>query len=220
MIRLPAYADPARQQMPGRGPGEAGSLTYQVLLPAFVVIRLNRAIDTVVRLQTLHFFESINQGAVLLPRLAGFLATEDRRFYELFTTCKGIGHRRALRALTLSTEQIAAAILDRDLALLQTLPEVGRRTAETIVTALRDKVQPFISVTGPRGGDPKDAEPVRAESGNLTVAREALNALLQLGESRTDAVRWIDLALSRDEENRPEDTQALLSRIYQIKSRG
>ena len=120
--------------------GDDGSdgigLTYEVLLPGFVVGRLGGSISQPVTLHTLHFFESLNQGATLVPRLAGFMTAEDRRFFELFTTCKGIGNRKALRAMALSTEQIASGIADRDVALLQSLPEVGRRTAETIVATL------------------------------------------------------------------------------------
>jgi Holliday junction DNA helicase RuvA len=215
VVRLPLVA--------GATGGEAGAVCYQIMLPAFAVARLQGDIGSIITLHTLQFFESQNQGAIMLPRLAGFLTSEDRRFYELFCTCKGIGHRRALRALALSVEQIAAAIVDRDLAVLQSLPEIGRRTAETIVTTLRDKVQPFVSGSYE---PPTTARRPRAAvdtdlpaTPQVAIAREALEVLLQLGENRTDAVRWIDQALvAAEDTDRPDDTQALLTRIYQIRS--
>ena len=96
-------------------------------------------------LNTFHFIEMQGQGTTAIPRLAGFTTAQDRRFYELFTTVKGIGNKRALRAMALESAQIAAAIADRDLALLQSLPEIGRRTAETIVATLSGKVDAFVS---------------------------------------------------------------------------
>ena len=84
----------------------------------------------------------------MIPRLAGFLSVEDRAFFELFTTCKGIGNRKALRAMSLDVGQLAGAISDRDIALLQTLPDIGRRTAETIIATLHGKVDRFLNHRG------------------------------------------------------------------------
>ena len=121
-----------------------GGLTYEVLLPTYATAELSGQLGQVVELHTLHYLESQNQGATMQPRLAGFATVVDRDFFELFTTCKGIGNRKALRAMAISTEQIASAIADRDVAMLQTLPEIGRRTAETIVAALHGKVDRFV----------------------------------------------------------------------------
>ena len=190
-------------------------LTYEVLLPAYTAARLNGSLGQTVTLHTLHYMESQAQGATIFPRLAGFLSPIDKQFFELFVTCKGIGNRRALRAMTLSTPQIAGAIADRDLALLQSLPEVGKRTAETIAVTLKGKVDRFL-----------DAVPVGARGDGATagttapggLARDALHVLLQLGENRTQAVNWIDRALSAD--NAPTDAEALIAEVYRIKGGG
>lgn len=195
---------------------EAG-LTYQVLLPAYVVSRLAGSVGQPVGLRTLHFIEGQAQGATMTPRLAGFLSVEDRNFFELFTTCKGIGHRRALRAMTLATAQIADAIADRDAALLQSLPEIGKRTAETIIATLRGKVDAFVSTYGPATRhDESTAAPPLSRSGGIT--RQAMEVLLQLGESRVQAMMWIDQAMREDEH--PSDAQDLIARVYRIKAGG
>jgi holliday junction DNA helicase RuvA len=193
-----------------------GGLTYQVLLPAFTAARLAGSLGQPVTLHTFHFIESQGQGSTAYPRLAGFTSVIDRRFYELFTTVKGIGNKRALRAMALDTAQIAAAIADRDLALLQSLPEVGRRTAETIVATLSGKVDAFVSAAAyaPAPGTPAVGQPGATQG----LARQAMEVLLQLGENRTQAVMWIDQALR--EEDRPTDVQALIQRVYQIKAGG
>ena len=191
-----------------------GSLTYEVLLPAFAAARLGGSIGQPVTLYTLYFIEGQAQGTTLTPRLAGFLSIEDRRFFELFTTCKGIGNRRALRAMTLESSAIAGAIADRDAALLQSLPEVGKRTAETVIATLRGKVDPFLVAAAYRGDGNTRATATKSQSS--TLEREALEVLLQLGENRTQCINWIDQVMR--EEERPGDTESLIARVYRIKS--
>ncbi len=196
-------------------------LTYEVLLPAYTAARLTGSIGKTVTLHTLHYLESQAQGATIYPRLAGFTSAIDRQFFELFVTCKGIGHRRALRAMTLSTAQIAGAIADRDLALLQSLPEVGKRTAETIAVTLKGKVDRFLDAipTGNRtvADDGTDIEPTHIP-GAGSLARDALQVLLQFGENRTQAVNWIDRILSMDDA--PSDVESLVAEVYRIKGGG
>jgi Holliday junction DNA helicase RuvA len=191
-------------------PGNGGGLTYRVLVPAYATAELATRVGETVTLHTLVYFESHGQGATMIPRMLGFTSEQDRAFFELFTTCKGIGQRKALRAMTLRTDQIAAAIADRDVSMLQTLPEVGKRTAETIVATLHGKVDPFVSAATYGGGDAK-AAPVGG------VARETLEVLMQLGENRTQAIKWIDQAM-RDPDDRPADVEELVKRVYAIKS--
>lgn len=187
-----------------------GGVTYELLLPAFTAARLGGSIDQHVTLYTLHFLESSNQGSTFFPRLAGFVSEQDKAFFELFVSCKGIGYRKALRAMALPAAQLAAAIEDRDLATLQSLPEVGKRTAETIAATLRGKVERFLGVPARSGQVEIGVGPVGG------VAREALEALVTLGEKRTDALRWIDRVMSADQP--PEDAQAVIAAVYRMKS--
>lgn len=192
---------------------ENGGLTYQVLVSSYTGARLGGSIGQRVSLFTLDYLESQNQGATFTPRLAGFLTEEDRRFFELFTTCKGIGNRKALRAMTLATGQLAAAIADRDVALLRSLPEIGPRTAETVVATLHGKVDAFLAAPAtPEPGDTTAASPTRA------IAREAMEVLLQLGETRAQVLAWIDQALRGGD--KPQTAQDLIARVYQIKAGG
>jgi Holliday junction DNA helicase RuvA len=195
-----------------------GGLTYEVLLPVYAAARLQGSMGQPVTLYTVYFIESLNQGASLVPRLAGFLEPEDRAFFELFTTCKGIGNRKALRAMSIQTSRIANAIADRDVAMLQSLPEIGRRTAETIVATLQDRVDAFVSgaAFGAREGGRKGVAAAAGPEGG-SLAREALEVLMQLGENRVQAVMWIDQAL-RDEASRPGTAEEIVARVYRIKS--
>jgi len=190
-------------------------LTYEVLLPAYAAARLGPRIDSTITLQTIHFLEATSQGATMHPRLAGFLTPEDRAFFELFTTVKGIGPRKALRAMTLDTAQVAAAVADRDTKMLQSLPEIGKRMAETIVATLHGKVDRFLSEAAyPTGGTPETAEARPAPRGR--VAREALEVLLQLGEPRAQAVALIDEVLRKHPDL--DDAQQLITRALELRA--
>ena len=209
---------------PGHG------VVYEVLLPSFTASRLRLSIGQKVTLHTLHLIEATAQGATMYPRLAGFATVQDRQFFELFVTCKGIGHRRALRAMIFDTPTLAAAIADRDLKLVQTMPEVGKKLAETIVVTLRDKVERFVSAaaypdTGATQGNPTGdatSTAVGTRSGG-TLAREALEVLLQLGENRLQAVQWIDRVLTAGGEadtTPPRDVQDVIAAVYRLKAGG
>ncbi len=206
-------------------PGGPG-LVYEVMLPAFAAVRLSVKAGQTVTLHTLQFIEATAQGSTMFPRLAGFLSVNDRAFFELFVTCKGIGHKRALRALVLDTRTLANAIADRDVKLVQTMPEVGKKLAETIVVTLRDKVEPFVGgegATKPGGGSDQSGERGEAEgsgSENYTVgsgvAREALEVLLQLGEQRLQAVQWIDRVMLQNDP--PTEVEGVIAAVYRLRA--
>ena len=192
-------------------------LVYEVLLPAFAATRLAASTGQPVTLHTLQFIEVTAQGATMFPRLAGFPSERDQRFFELFVTCKGIGHKRALRAMVLDPATLAAAIADRDAKLIQTMPEVGKKLAETIVITLKDKVDRFVSEAA-YGGGARGSGGQGAEGGGTggAPAREALEILLQLGEQRAQAVQWIDRVLLADDA--PTDAQGLVAAVYRLKA--
>ena len=221
--------------------GEHVGLVLEVLLSGYAAVRLQPAVGSDIELITLHYYESVNQGAMFLPRLAGFLDQRERQMFLLLTSCKGIGYRKALRAMELDPARLAGAIADRDVALLQSLPEIGKRTAESIVVALKDRVGPLLEAVaaaagaaGSGAGAGGNSDGVSAAGGDGSAdagttsgaaggagsrrqaAREALEALVQLGESRADAMRWIDQILDGDDP--PQDTAGLLSRVFQLRS--
>jgi len=171
-----------------------GPLTYALFVPAADQQRLVSMIDEPVTFSTLHYMEAQGQGSSFIPRLIGFANEEDRSFFELFTTVKGMGNRKALRALALPFRAVAEAIVERDVDLLRSLPEIGKRTAETIVAELDGKVDRFIEIKPPgaAASDAVDAGP-RAE-----LARDAIAMLTQLGEPRLNARRLVERVLEVD----------------------
>lgn len=180
----------------GRAEVRCGAICYELLVPAFEEMRLGTMVGQTLEFHTLHFLESPNQGSTFIPRLIGFADPDDRAFFELFTSVKGIGPRKALRAMQMAPATIAEAIAERDVNLLKSLPEVGRKTAETLVVELRDKMGPYLSGRASPSGDTSS----KATDGDPRVAlvRDTVAVLIQLGESPLTARQLAERALRAD----------------------
>ncbi len=177
-------------------------LTYELLVPTFLLQSLSSQIDQPVHFITYHYLEGIGQGTHFVPRLIGFLTVRQREFFELFTTVSGIGNRKALRAMALDPAAIATSIASRDAKALTQLPEIGKKLAELIIAELHDKVTPFVdaSFTGieVKGG----AVSNRPASPLDPLAEDAIAAVMALGESRGDAERLVQRVLSDNRTHR------------------
>ncbi|MCP4834495.1 MAG: hypothetical protein GY895_06970 [Phycisphaera sp.] len=175
-----------------------GDLDYEVLVPTGDAARLQLSVGQPVEFVLLHYLESQSNGAVFRPRLVGFTTETDRAFFELLTSVKGIGYRKALRALAMPIATIARAVAEKDADTLRSLPEIGKRTAETIVLDLSEKVEDLLPglATGVAGGEAGNDEEVGDGAGN--GARDAINVLVQLGESRAVAAELVERARRAD----------------------
>ena len=116
----------------------------------------------------------------------------------------GVRHRKALRALQLPIPTIARAIAEKDLDTLRSLPEIGKRTAETIVLELHDKVAIDEGIDSL-------AQEVTAPG----ASRDAIQVLVQLGEPRIRAVELVDRAGRADPDIETPD--ALVAAALRLK---
>lgn len=167
----------------------AGALLYELLVPAFDLAELHSCLGQEITFHTIFYLQGDAGGGSIEPRLIGFVRSTDKRFFERFITVKGIGPRKALRALAIPVGQIAAAIESRDARLLVDLPEIGKRTAEQVIAELSGKVAEFAA--------PLDRSAARAPAHGLTrsqVEEDAIAALVALGERRPDAEHLLDKA--------------------------
>ncbi|MCW5765745.1 MAG: hypothetical protein KIT68_07200 [Phycisphaeraceae bacterium] len=173
-----------------------GGLALEVLLPAYLARTLATQVGQPVTFHTLAYLEGQGQGTSFLPRLIGFASPAERRFFEVFTSVKGIGNRKALRAMAEPVGVIAAAVQRQDARALIELPEIGRRMADTIIAELKGKLDAFVTdtITEARAG----ARPAPAPRSDLPPAqRDAVDALISLGETRADAEAKVRRALER-----------------------
>lgn len=188
-------------------------LVYEIMVPGADQQRLGSSIGRDVAFHTLYYLENQNQGAAYVPRLIGFNTPQDRAFFELFTTVKGIGNRKALRALQLPLGTIAAAIAEKDVDLLVSLPEIGKRTAETIIVELNGKVDRFVELKP--GGAVAGIGIDSSSDAASTLVRDAVAVLAQLGETRMAARQLVDRAMAADPAI--DTAEALVAAAFRLK---
>lgn len=148
---IAALTGELKQVDEGRAQVVAGAIVYELLVPAADFHQLQSGIGKLVTFYTILYLEGDAARGNLEPRLIGFLRPEDRRFFDRFTTVKGIGPRTALRALEVPAGQIAQAIEARDAKFLVGLQGIGKRTAELIIAELSGKVKEFAAVVAGNG---------------------------------------------------------------------
>lgn len=164
---------------------QVGPMLCELLVPAADVLLLRASIGEEMTFHTVFYLEGDASGGNIEPRLVGFLRPEDRSFFQLFITVKGIGPKKALRALVLPVGQIAHAIESRDTRLLCELPQIGKRMAELIVAELAGKVDAFATV-----GEARKFAP--GVAGRSAPEEDAIATLMALGERRIDAEHLLD----------------------------
>ncbi len=113
---------------------EVGGVGFKVFAPASVFDEL----DGLGRSVFLHTYLMVREDAL---NLYGFSTEEQRALFELLLTVQGVGPRLALAVLsTLSLDVLRHAVAQEQAEVLDRVPGVGRKTAEKIVFALKDKL--------------------------------------------------------------------------------
>ncbi len=172
---------------------EAGGVGYQVQVPLTTFTKLqDETVD-------LFIHTEVRADAILL---FGFLTRPERETFRKLMAVQGVGPMTALAVLSgLTFDELLAAIRGGDTRRLQSIPRVGKKTAERICLELREKMADL-------GGIHPPGTPPSAIGGELTDALTALESLgykaLQAEKALTDAraqapdgpiETWIRLAL-------------------------
>jgi len=166
-----------------------GGVGYGVKLPVNSLERLING-DTA----KLYIYEHIKEDA---HDLYGFLNPDDKALFELLLSVKNVGPKVGISVLDLGSSEVRAAIAGGDVKRLQTAKGVGKRAAEQIVVELRDKVG--LAASGA-------AEDI-VTRGGIDTADEAVQALVSLGYTETDAV----LALKNVDKTLPSEERIKLA---------
>ncbi|HYE18696.1 MAG TPA: Holliday junction branch migration protein RuvA [Tepidisphaeraceae bacterium] len=191
-----------------------GPMTYELLVPAADVEGLAAQAGGEITFHTIFYLEGTAGGGNLDPKLIGFTSAEAKKFFNLFTTVKGIGPKTALRALSVPVGQIAQAIESKDTRALTQLDGIGKRTAELIVAELSGKARAFA--TAQVGAE---VAAYSAKGVKLSQHEEdALVAMTTLGERRPDAERLLDRVKQLKPETRTTD--ALLTEMLRLRASG
>jgi Holliday junction DNA helicase RuvA len=190
-----------------------GPVLYELLFPAVDLPTLKAAVGEQLTLHTIFYLSGDPTRGGMDPTLIGFIRPGDKSFFEIFTTVKGIGAKKALRALSVSVGEIASAIEGRDAKFLIGLPEIGKRTAETIIAELAGKLTKFAAEAIIGG------QTIRPVARRNSAEEDAIAGLMGLGERRADAENLLERAKASNPAM--NTTDALLREMLRLRtSRG
>ena len=109
-------------------------------------------------------------------QLYGFADAAERELFEELLAVSGVGPKVALAIVSGYTpSELRRAIAREDSAFFQTLPGIGKKTAQRVVLELKEKLAP---------DEPAPGRSTRGADDGHVVAREAL---LELGYSMAEA---------------------------------
>jgi holliday junction DNA helicase RuvA len=146
---------------------EVAGVGYRVLATPTAIRKADGADEVVVETH-LHVREDV------MP-LFGFASAEERELFEQLLAVSGVGPKVALAIVSgYSPGELRRAIVREDAELFQTIPGIGKKTAQRVVLELKEKIAPLAAVEAPHLG---------AGDGHI-VARDAL---VELGYSVAEA---------------------------------
>jgi Holliday junction DNA helicase RuvA len=158
---------------------------YQVLIPLSTYYVLPNLHEPVMLLTTLH----VREDAM---RLYGFATEAERAVFELLVGVSSIGPRLALNMLSgIAVADLQQAIAHGDVARLQAVPGIGRKTAERVVLELQEKVSLLMASSTEQAPEP-------AVSATDQLVGDVISALLHLGYKRGEAERAVRAVRPQD----------------------
>jgi Holliday junction DNA helicase RuvA len=146
---------------------DVNGVGYRVLATPSALQKADGADEVVVETH-LHVREDAMQ-------LFGFANAEERELFEQLLAVSGVGPKVALAIVSgYSPGELRRAIVREDADLFQTIPGIGKKTAQRVLLELKERIAPLTAVEGPHLG---------AGDGHI-VARDAL---VELGYSLAEA---------------------------------
>jgi Holliday junction DNA helicase RuvA len=110
-------------------------------------------------------------------QLYGFADAAERELFELLLAVNGVGPKVALAIVSgYGPSELRRAIVREHAALFETIPGIGRKTAQRVVLELKEKIAPLVAVAADG--------PAASGDDEHTVARDAL---VELGLSVAEA---------------------------------
>ncbi|MGN0334174.1 MAG: Holliday junction branch migration protein RuvA [Lachnospiraceae bacterium] len=155
---------------------------YEIYMPAPNLSRLPGIGEEM----KIHTYLQVSENGI---GLYGFLTKDDLKVFKLLITVNGIGPKGAAGILSyLSADELRLAVLADDARAIAKAPGIGPKTAKKLILELKDKFHPEDIFSGPEeSSDPA----VRETSAGNDERQEAIQALVALGYSNTDALKAV-----------------------------
>ena len=156
---------------------ENNGIGYNILVPANVTASL----PAIGKQMKIHTYLHVKEDTFAL---FGFLTKDDLMIFRLLLGVNGVGPKGALAVLSaMTTDELRFAILAGDSKAIAKSPGIGAKMAQRIILELKDK----LNLADVLGGQEDMGAPI-PESGTKTARDEAVQALVALGYSSSEAL--------------------------------
>lgn len=136
---------------------------------------------------TLHTYLNVREDALVL---FGFATEAERDMFRLLISVNGVGPKMAQGVLSgIGVRDLKDCIAQGNVAMLTTVPGIGKKTGERLIMELREKIGRLGPPARPSTGEGDEQGRIRSE---------ALLALTSLGYTRQVAEKAIRSALQED----------------------
>lgn len=165
---------------------EANGLGYEVRMPLSSLDGLPRTGSHIKVYTYLH----LREDAI---GLFGFLTRDDLKVFKLLITVNGIGPKGALGILSAITpDDLRFAVLSDDVKTIAKAPGIGSKTAGKLIIELKDKLKLEDAFEQRLMNQPEGQLQFQGTGTNVSdVRKEAIEALVVLGYSSTDAAKVV-----------------------------
>lgn len=178
---------------------DTGAIGYEINMPGRIIEELHLGEE-----RKIFTYFQVREDAM---QLYGFLRKDDLDMFRMLLNVNGIGPKAALGVLSGSTaDNLRFAVLSDDVGTISKIPGIGKKTAQKLILELKDKLKledAFEIKLAHEQGIVNDT----AVNGPLRDGyKEAVEALVALGYSSTDALRAVRAVKDID----PSDVEGIL----------
>lgn len=176
---------------------------------------INAPMSTFYQLPELHQDVSLHTHLVVredAQLLYGFATESERCWFRSLIKVNGVGAKLALGILSsMSANDFARFVHDKETAKLVKLPGVGKKTAERLIIEMRDRLSEWHTESLTEA----DTATVSVLPGASTAIEEAQHALITLGYKPQEASRMLSL-VEGEAESSEELIRAALKTMIRV----
>lgn len=176
---------------------EAGGIGYEIYMTGTDLSQIHMGEEV-----KIHTYFNVREDAM---QLYGFRSKDDLQMFKLLLGVNGVGPKAAVGVLAgITADELRFAILSDDVKTLSKAPGIGKKTAQKLILELKDKMKLEDAFELKLAHEQEKAV---AGLGEISDGRqEAVEALVALGYSSTDALR----AVRKVTDVVPDDVEGLL----------
>ena len=176
---------------------EAGGIGYEIYMTGTDLSQIHMGEEV-----KIHTYFNVREDAM---QLYGFRSKDDLQMFKLLLGVNGVGPKAAVGVLAgITADELRFAILSDDVKTLSKAPGIGKKTAQKLILELKDKMKLEDAFELKLAHEQEKAV---AGLGEISDGRqEAVEALVALGYSSTDALR----AVRKVTDVAPDDVEGLL----------